>query len=68
MRKIKSLYWKLLLHFYAGMAMQGLMTNPLRNINLGTKRPFKDEVACVAYGIAEALVDKVKEKNNESIH
>ena len=67
MRKIKSLYWKLLLHFYAGMAMQGLMTNPLRNIN-GTGRPFKDEVAGVAYGIAEALVNKIKEGTNESLH
>lgn len=68
MRKIKSLYWKLLLHFYAGMAMQGLMTNPLRNINLGTGRVFKDEVAGVAYGIAEALVNKVKEETNENLH
>lgn len=68
MRKIKSLYWKLLLHLYAGMAMQGLMTNPLRNIKLGTGRPFKDEVAGVAYGIAEALVNKVKEETDESMH
>lgn len=68
MKTIKSLYWKLLLHFYAGMAMQGLMTNPLQNIKLGTGRPFKDEVAGVAFGIAEALVNKVKEKTNESLH
>lgn len=68
MRKIKSLYWKLLLHFYAGMAMQGLMTNPLQNIKLGTGRRFKDEVARVAFGIAEALVNKVKEETNESLH
>ena len=68
MKKIKSLYWKLLLHFYAGMAMQGFMTNPLQNIKLGTGRPFKDEVAGVAYGIAEALVNKVKEETNESLH
>ena len=60
MRKIKSLYWKLLLHFYAGMAMQGILSNPRIMETSGCKNDHERLVE-TAISIAHALVEKMKE-------
>ena len=49
-------YWEKLLHQYAGMAMQGMLSNPACE-NLITKAIVKEAV-----DIATALVQKLKEE------
>ena len=62
-------YWERLKHQYAGMAMQGLLSNQsmLREIS----RAFPDEVfekvvAEEALDYATALVEKLKSESNEN--
>ena len=52
-------YWEKLLHQYAGMAMQGLMTI-LPNIGGIEGRTPKDEIVDIAIETAHALVEKMK--------
>ena len=50
-------YWQKLLHQYAGMAMQGMLTNPkLCDVETPTS------LASTAATIANALVEKMKEE------
>lgn len=57
-------YWEKLLHQYAGMAMQGLMTI-LPNIGGLKGRTPKDEIVDIATSTAHALVGKLKEKEEK---
>lgn len=53
-------YWEKLKHQYAGMAMQGLLTNPkLCEIETSIS------IASTANTIASALINKLKEKSHE---
>ena len=56
-------YWEKLLHQYAGMAMQGLMTI-LPNIGGIEDRTPKQEIVDIAIDVATALVEKLKEEEN----
>ena len=57
-------YWTRLEHQYAGMAMQGIITNPIgfENIRARANGNLADEVAQLANEFAHALVEKLKEK------
>ena len=57
-------YWTRLEHQYAGMAMQGIITNPIgfENIRARANGNLADEVAQLANEFAHALVEKMKEK------
>lgn len=50
-------YWEKLKHQYAGMAMQGLLTNP-KLCEIETSM----SIASTATTIASALIDKLKEE------
>ena len=56
-------YWTRLEHQYAGMAMQGMVSNSEMFIELGNKRGLSVEnaIAEASYKIAHALVEKMKE-------
>ena len=53
-------YWTRLEHQYAGMAMQGILSNA--NHALWDRENNAEGIAKSAYAIAHALVEKMKEK------
>lgn len=56
-------YWEKLLHQYAGMAMQGILTNPIGFENIRSRgRNIQVETALLASGFAHALVEKMKQE------
>ena len=62
-------YWEKLRHQCAGMAMQGMLTNPdllevVTEKKGLTKKEYADKVACVADIYATALVEKLKSESN----
>ena len=54
-------YWDKLLHQYAGMAMQGMMSD-VEQITPKEGRSFLDEIVDISFVIATALVEKLKEE------
>lgn len=57
-------YWKKLKHQYAGMAMQGMLSNcefPLYS----TEGYYKDNIADNALEYATTLINKLKEESHE---
>ena len=52
-------YWEKLLHQYAGMAMQGMMSY-VKQITPKENRSFCDEIVDISYIVATALVEKLK--------
>ena len=64
MKRIKSLYWKILKHIYAGMAMHGLMTNPVRNVNVRNGHCLGGEIAEISERVADYLVAQMKEEKS----
>ena len=54
-------YWARLEHQYAGMAMQGLMSN-IKQIVPVNGNSYCDEIVGISVSIAHALVVKIKEK------
>ena len=54
-------YWTRLEHTYAGMAMQGLMSN-VEQIAPKEGRSFLDEIVGISFKVANALVEKMKEE------
>ena len=54
-------YWTRLEHQYAGMAMQGILSNPDVNLDYKSYECMPQAVAATAYKIAHALVEKMKE-------
>ena len=56
-------YWTRLEHQYAGMAMQGIMTNPIGFENIRVRGTnIQIETALLASEFAHALVEQLKEK------
>lgn len=56
-------YWQKLEHTYAGMAMQGILTNPIGFENLRVRGTnIQIETALLASEFAHALVEKMKEE------
>lgn len=54
-------YWTRLEHQYAGMAMQGLMSN-IKQITPTMGRSYCDEIVSISVSIAHALVEKYKKE------
>lgn len=54
-------YWERLKHQYAGMAMQGMLSNPEVDLDYKSDECMPQAVAATAYNIAHALVEKMKE-------
>ena len=55
-------YWTRLEHQYAGMAMQGILSNPDVNLDYKSYECMPQAVAATARNIAHALVEKMKEE------
>ena len=57
-------YWEKLEHQYAGMAMQGIISNEdyLQSFSEDARGDLFEDIARVAADIAHALVGKMKEK------
>ena len=57
-------YWEKLEHQYAGMAMQGIISNEdyLQSFSEDARGDLFEDIARVAADIAHALVEKLKEK------
>ncbi len=58
-------YWTRLEHQYAGMAMQGILSNPEVDLDYKSDECMPQAVAATAYNIAHALVEKMKEKEKK---
>lgn len=56
-------YWARLEHQYAGMAMQGLMSN-IKQLTPNMGHSYCDEIVGISASTAHALVEKMKEANN----
>ena len=55
-------YWTRLEHQYAGMAMQGILSNPDVNLDYKSYECMPQAVAATACNIAHALVEMMKEE------
>lgn len=58
-------YWTRLEHQYAGMAMQGMMSNPEVNLDYKSDECMPQALAVTAYKIAHALVEKYKKEERK---
>ena len=54
-------YWTKLEHQYAGMAMQGILSNPESELDYGGDGTLPQALAGCAAKVAHALVEKMKE-------
>ena len=61
-------YWEKLKHQYAGMAMQGLLSNHLffKDVDHVTNGKPEDMITTIASSLATALVKKLKSESNEN--
>ena len=55
-------YWTRLEHQYAGMAMQGIVSSYEAMREISKESDIPQYVANMAFGLAHALVEKMKEK------
>jgi hypothetical protein len=55
-------YWTRLEHTYAGMAMQGILSNPESELDYKGDEALPQALAGCAAKVAHALVEKLKEK------
>lgn len=55
-------YWTKLEHQYAGMAMQGIVSSYEAMQEISKERDIPQYVANMAFGLAHALVEKLKKK------
>lgn len=55
-------YWTRLKHTYAGMAMQGILSNPESELDYKDNEALPQAIAACAAKIAHALVEKMKEE------
>ena len=61
--ELDEVYWKNLEHQYAGMAMQGILTNPIGFENIRARgMNIQIETALLASEFAHAIVEKMKEE------
>ena len=58
-------YWERLEHQYAGMAMQGILSNPEVDLDYKSDECMPQAVAATAYNIAHALVEKYKKEERK---
>lgn len=58
-------YWTRLEHQYAGMAMQGMLSNSIVELDYEGDEGCFQAVANIAYRFAHALVEKLKEKEEK---
>ena len=56
-------YWDRLLHQYAGMAMQGILSNPESELDYNGDETLPQALAGCAAKIAHALVEKMKNQS-----
>ena len=56
-------YWEKLKHQYAGMAMQGFISNG-QVIPVNNGESIQERMSIMAISVATALVEKLKEKSN----
>ena len=54
-------YWERLKHQYAGMAMQGILSNPESELDYKGDETLPQALAGCAVNVATALVEKLKE-------
>ena len=54
-------YWTRLEHQYAGMAMQGILSNPESELDYNDDKTLPQAIAGCAAKFAHALVEKLKE-------
>ena len=60
--ELDEVYWANMEHQYAGMAMQGILNNPIGFENIRARgRNIQIETALLASEFAHALVEKMKE-------
>ena len=57
-------YWEKLKHQYAGMAMQGILSNPESELDFKDDETLPQALAGCAAKIATALVEKLKSESN----
>ena len=62
---IDSDYWTRLEHQYAGMAMQGILSNPEIELDYEGNKALPQALAGCAVKFAHALVEKLKEKEEK---
>ena len=55
-------YWTRLEHQYAGMAMQGILSNPESELDYNDDETLPQALAACAAKVAHALVEKIKEE------
>ena len=55
-------YWTRLEHTYAGMAMQGILSNPESELDYKDNEALPQAIAACAAKIAHALVEKYKKE------
>ena len=55
-------YWTRLEHQYAGMAMQGILSNPESELDYKNNEALPQAIAACVAKIAHALVEKMKEE------
>ena len=58
-------YWTRLEHQYAGMAMQGILSNPESELDYKYDETLPQALAGCAVKVAHALVQKLKEKEEK---
>ena len=58
--KFNPEYWEKLLHQYAGMAMQGILSNPESELDYKGDETLPQALAGCAAKVATALVEKLK--------
>lgn len=58
-------YWEKLKHQYAGMAMQGILSNPDIELDFEGNEACVQAVAQVSIKLATALVNRLKEEEND---
>lgn len=56
-------YWEKLKHQYAGMAMQGILSNPDIELDFEGNEACVQDVAQASIKLATALIDKLKEES-----
>lgn len=56
-------YWEKLKHQYAGMAMQGIVSNPAIELDFDGNEACVQAVAQVSIKLATALINKLKEES-----
>ena len=63
--ELDEVYWANLKHQYAGMAMQGLLSNHLffKDVDHVTNGKPEDMITTIASSLATALVNKLKEES-----